>query len=92
MSISQKKLILTISGERVGLYAIEFWSDYGVVAPNWITTNGSFDYAARMISDYVRDRGYKVVDSQLPGTTNYKNSLSLKLALKRAYDTWMLTL
>jgi hypothetical protein len=50
---------VTINGRDYS-HPILLWNGYGIVAPNWVTSNGSAKYIAEQISDHARRFAHRV--------------------------------
>lgn len=78
-------LVSRVSGSR---YPVLFWNDYGVVAPQLWTTNGSAGYTARLCAGHIAHGSYTVEDSTLDPGLDFTDAAALWKALLTAFMTW----
>ncbi len=66
------------------IYTVMFWEDYGVVCPNFVTTNGSAGFFAGSVSD-----DYEVVEVLACDPGSLGNTMEVIRRLVMTYRGWM---
>lgn len=89
MSFANKAIINLLSTEGdFGPYPIQLVEDYGVVAPNLWTTNGSMGYTAGLVADYVSKNKFIAHSISISDGVDYTSKQSIFDAIKAEYGAW----